>query len=455
MLGASLQIAIIGCGRVGLVTGGCLATVGHQVICADCNEAVVRALRQGRPPLYEPYLDHVLQENLRTGRLKFTADSSEAVRASDVIFLCVGVPQLEGGDADLSALDAAAGQIARTADSPKLVVERSTVPVQTGLQLTHLLSIYNRNRGGSFRVAASPQFLREGTAVADFLHPGRILVGVNEERSAAILREIYAPILQGKFVCPVHAGSCLPGVLPEFLVTSVQSAELIKHAANAFLSIKISYANVVADLCERLEGNVQEVTRAMGLDPRIGPSLLEAGLGFGGARLPKDLEAFRRLAERAGVDSRMLREAENVNRERIELFFKKIERALWVIRDKQIALLGLAYKSDTDDIRGSRAIELYLRLVSAGARVRAYDPQAISGARDAFPQLDGAADPYSAAERADALVIATDWDEFRRLDWARIREGMARPLVFDARNILSPAQMKSLGFEYHSVGRPD
>ncbi len=450
-----MQIAVIGCGRVGLVTGGCLAAVGLHVICADRDEAVVAALQQARPPLYEPHLSQVIEEGLRAGRLRFTSDPGEAVRASQVIFLCVGVPQLEGGDADLSALDAAARQIGQSADSPKLVVERSTVPVQTGLQLSHLLSIYNRDRGGRFRVAANPQFLREGTAVNDFLHPDRILVGVNEEHSTAALREIYAPILLGKFACPVHRSACPPGNSPEFMVTSVHSAELIKHASNAFLALKISYANVIADLCERLGGNVQEVTRAMGLDPRIGPSLLEAGLGFGGSRLPKDLEALRRLSERAGVDSRLMREAEGVNRRRIELFFKKIERALWVLRDKQIALLGLAYKGDTDDIRGSPAIELYRRLVAAGARVRAYDPQALPSARSAFPQLSAAADPYAAAEHADALVIATDWDEFRRLDWERVREAMARPLVLDARNLLPPSHLKSLGFEYHSVGRPD
>jgi len=329
------------------------------------------------------------------------------------------------------------------------------VPVQTGEQLKHLLDVYSPNRHASFQVAANPQFLREGTAVEDFLHPDRILLGVQDAESERTLRQVYAGILQQSFQCPLHPKACPPRKPPKLVLTSVHSAELIKHASNAFLGVKISYANVLADLCERLGANVQEVTHAVGLDPRIGKAFLQAGIGFGGDRLPKDLRAFCRLVEEAGVDAGILQAAEDINRKRIDAFFEKTLRTLWVLKDKQIGLLGLAHKADTDDIRGSPGMEFYKRLAAAGARVCAYDPKAIPNARALYPQLVSCRDPYQAAEGADAVVILTEWDEFRLLDWPRIRDTMVRPLVLDGRNLLSPAHMKSLGFEYHSVGRPD
>ncbi len=450
-----MRIAVIGCGRIGLVTGGCLAAVGHEVKCADRNQDLLQSLQHGHLPFFESYLDQVIRQGLASRKLAFSSDTSETSRASDVIFLCVGVPHLENGDPDFSALDAAARQIGEFAESPKLVVERSTVPLQTGEQLKQLLAVYNRGRAARFCVAANPQFLREGTAVNDFLHPDRILVGVDDTDSEELLRQIYGPILRQEFSCPIHPDGCPPRESPEFFVTGVRSAELIKHAANAFLAVKISYANVLADLCERLEGNVQEVTQAIGLDPRIRPHLLRAGLGFGGSRLPRDLRTFRRLAERAGVDAGILQAAEEINRSRVESFLKKVGKALWVLKDKQIALLGLAYKPGTDDIRDSPAIQLLQRLLAAGARVRAYDPQAMPTVHAALPEIVCAASAYEAAESADALLVATEWEEFRDLDWPRIRDLMARPLILDARNLLSPGLMKSLGFEYESVGRPD
>jgi UDPglucose 6-dehydrogenase len=451
-----MQIAVIGCGYVGLVTGGCFSAIGHQVICSDRDPELIQVLSGDQLPLYEPYLTGIIQQSRRAGQLAFTTDSAAATRAAGVIFLCVGVPQSDSGDPDFSALDAAARQIGAAADSPKLVVVRSTVPVQTGRQLKHLLAVYSRNRVGHFRVAANPQFLREGSAVDDFLHPDRILLGIEDAESEQLLREIYEPVVHRKFSCPVHSPSeCPPRNPPELLVTNMQSAEFIKHATNSFLGVKISYANVLAELCERLEGNIQEVTQAIGLDPRIGPKLLDAGLGFGGSRLPKDLAAFRRLAERAGVEAGILREAERVNLSCVDSFLKKMERALWVLKDKHIGLLGLSYKPDTDDIRGSPAIELCKKLLAAGAQVRAFDPQAMAKAHAACPGIACGANAYEAAEHADAVAIATEWDQFRRLDWERIRSSMARPLVLDARNVLSPAHMKSLGFEYHSIGRVD
>ena len=449
-----LRVSVIGCGHVGLVTGGCLAASGHQVICADRDAERIHLLETGILPLYEPHLAELIQRSRAAGLLMFTSDTGDAARSSDVIFLCVGVPQLADGQSDFAALDSAVKQIALTADSPKLVVERSTVPVRTGEQVKHLLGVYSPNRHASFQLAANPQFLREGTAVEDFLHPDRILLGVNDAESERTLRLLYAAILQQSFQCPLHPKTCPPRKPPKLVLTSVHSAELIKHASNAFLGVKISYANVLADLCERLGANVQEVTHAVGLDPRIGTSFLQAGIGFGGDRLPKDLRAFCKLVETAGVDAGILQAAEDINRRRIDGFFEKTQRSLWVLKDTQIGLLGLAYKADTDDIRGSPGIEFYKRLAAAGARVCAYDPQAIPNARALFPHLVSCRDAYHAAEGADALVILTEWEEFRLLDWQRIHDLMARTLVLDGRNLLDPAHMKSLGFEYHSVGRP-
>lgn len=450
-----LRITVIGCGHVGLVTGGCLASVGHHVTCVDLDHERVRLLDGGRLPIYESHLDDLFSCCRGAGTLTFTCDSDKAVKDAEVIFLCVGVPQLENGDSDFSAVDTAARQIAQAADTPKLIVLRSTVPVQTGDQLRHLFTVYKRNRQVHFSIAANPQFLREGTAVEDFLHPERVLLGVEDPMSENTLREIYAPVLMNNFCCPVHSLGCPPRKTPDLLITSIRSAEMIKHASNAFLAVKISYANVLADLCERLGANVQEVTRAIGLDPRIRPSFLNAGIGFGGSRLPKDLRAFCRLTELVGVEAGILQAAEGVNRKRIDLFFEKVQRSLWVLKDKRIGLLGLAHKAGTDDIRGSPAIELFNRFKAAGAKVHAYDPRAMGQAHCAYPDMICRANAYDVAEHADALAVATDWKEFLELDWKRIHAIMARPTVFDGRNLLSPPQMKALGFEYYSVGRPD
>lgn len=449
-----MQISVMGCGHVGLVTAGGLAALAHRVICADKDPTLIRTLKSGQLPFYEPHLDAVVASGLREGLLRFTEDPAEAVRASDVIFICVGIPLLENGDADLSAWDNLARLIAAHSSSPKLVVERSTVPAQTGEKLMQLLSVYGRRPKAKFRVAANPHFPREGTAVEDFLHPSHILLGIEDSQAEQQLREIYRPILERRFHCPVHGTPCPPRETPEVLVMSMKSAELTKYASNAFLAMKISYANVLGDLCERLEADIEEVTRAMGLDPRIGPRFLKAGLGFGGFRLPRDVKALNRLAGRVGLDCGMLQETDSINRHRIELFLEKIRRAVWVIKGKRIAALGLAYKPHTDDIRFSPAIELIQRLSAEGAEVLAYDPAAMGKARLSHPELRCAADPYEASQGADAILITTEWQEFRQLDWKRIRDAMARPLVLDGRNLLEPAQMKAFGIEYHSIGRP-
>ncbi len=449
-----MRISVIGAGYVGLVTGACLAELGHVVHCTDNDSAKIAVLESGKLPIYEPGLDEIVAKNRRSGRLSFSADPSTAVAQGDVIFICVGTPPLPNGDADLSSIDRVAQMIAAEAKSDKLVVEKSTVPAQTGQQLKRVFEIYGRGRGIRFHVASNPEFLREGTAVGDFLHPDRIVVGVDDETAEKQLREIYRPLLDQNFACPLHNGTCPRRNQPTWLVTTINSAELIKHASNSFLAIKISYANMVSDLAEMLGADIEQVMHGVGLDPRIGAHFLKPGLGFGGFCLPKDLQAFVRLAERHGVDFSMLREAERINHQRIENFVEKLRHSLWVLKGKKIGLLGLAFKANTDDIRFAPSIELIKRLQNEGVRVSAFDPQASEKISERFPDLNCTADAYESASGADALLIVTEWPEFRDLDWKRIHRSMARPLVLDGRNLLSAEEMGALGFEYQSVGRP-
>jgi UDPglucose 6-dehydrogenase len=450
-----VRISIVGCGYVGLVTGGCLAAVGHHVLCVDNDPERVRSLVAGHIPIYEPHLEELIAAARKQDRIQFSGDAAAAVNFGDAIFICVGTPPLENGEADLSAIDAVARIIAAEARGPKLVIEKSTVPVRTGQQLQRALEVYGRASGAKFQVVSNPEFLREGTSVLDFLHPDRIVVGVEEPGAAERMREIYGPILDRRFTCPVHNGACPPGEPPRFVVTTINSSELIKHACNSFLALKISYANVLADLCERLGADVEEVTRAMGMDPRIGPQFLRAGIGFGGFCFPKDIQAFYRLAERAGIDFVLLKEAERINKERIDRFIEKARRVLWVLKGKQVAVLGLTFKAHTDDIRFAPSLEVVRRLLAEGASVRAYDPQAMKKTQTLFPTVKYCQDPYEAAAGADAVLLVTEWPEFRELDWARVHGQMLRPLLLDGRNLLDPARMRELGFEYHSIGRPD
>jgi UDPglucose 6-dehydrogenase len=448
-----VRLTIIGCGYVGLVTGACLAAAGHEVCCTDIDEKRIEHLKAGKVPIYEEYLEEVLKRAVVEKKLSFTADAGEATRAGDVIFICVGTPPKETGEADLSAIDHVARRIAQEARTPKLVVEKSTVPALTGVQLQKAMSAYSCGGDLKFRVASNPEFLREGTAVGDFFHPDRIVVGVEDEVSAVTMREIYQPILEKKFHCPIHLGTCGTTQPGELLVTTINSAELIKHASNSFLALKISYANVIADLCERIGANVEEVTRAMGLDPRIGTQFLNAGLGFGGFCFPKDIQAFIYLSSTVGVDFEMLKAAERVNKQRIDKFFEKIHKALWVIKGKRVAILGLAFKAKTDDIRFAPALEVIRRLLEEGAEVHASDPEAISRTKSIYPKVSYHQDPYETLKGADAALVCTEWQEFRNLDWERAGKLMARRLVIDGRNLYSPQRMQELGFDYHSFGR--
>jgi len=448
-----VRLTVIGCGYVGLVTGACLAAAGHEVFCTDIDDKRIDLLKSGKVPIYEEHLEEVLRRAAARRKISYTSDAGEAIRAGEVVFICVGTPPKESGEADLSAIDHVARQIATEARTSKLVVEKSTVPALTGIQLQRALAAYSRNGELKFEVASNPEFLREGTAVEDFFHPDRIVVGVESEASAAQLREIYQPILEKKFDCPLHAGKCPGGGKGEFLVTTISSAELIKHASNSFLALKISYANVIADLCERIGANVEEVTRAMGLDPRIGSQFLKAGLGFGGFCLPKDVQAFMHLAASVGVDFEMLKAAERVNRERCDRFLEKVRKALWVVQGKRIAVLGLAFKARTDDIRFAPALEVIRRLVADGAEIHASDPEAMTRTKAIFPNLAYHADPYDALKGADAALVCTEWQQFRELDWERAGQSMARRLVIDGRNLYSPKKMRDLGFDYYSFGQ--
>jgi UDPglucose 6-dehydrogenase len=448
-----LRLSVIGCGYVGLVTGACLAEAGHEVICTDIDAARIAQLKAGQVPIYEEHLDKILDSAAKARTISYTADAGEAIRFGDAIFICVGTPPRPDGSADLSAIDHCAQQIAAQARSPKLVVEKSTVPARTGLELQRALAAYSRGNGG-FKVASNPEFLREGTAVEDFFHPDRIVVGVEDPAAAQQLREIYEPILERRFVCPVHStGLCPDGPRAEFLVTTISSAELIKHASNSFLALKISYANAVSDLCEKLGANVEEVTHAMGLDPRIGTQFLKAGLGFGGFCFPKDIQAFISLAGTVGVDFEILKAAERVNKLRIDRFLEKISKALWVVKGKRLAILGLAFKANTDDIRFAPALEVIRRLLEEGAELHACDPEALEKAKKQFPQVHYHEDPYQALEGADAALVCTEWNVYKKLDWERAGRVMARKLVVDGRNLYSPTKMKQLGFEYVSFGR--
>jgi UDPglucose 6-dehydrogenase len=439
---------------VGLVTGACLAEIGHDVLCTDNDRDKIEVINRGSLPIYEPNLDGIVARNCAAGRLGFTSNLGDAVRFGDAIFICVGTPPLQDGDADLSSMDSSARVIAAEARSSKLVIEKSTVPMQTGQKLKRALDIYGRSSGCHFSVASNPEFLCEGTAVSDFLHPDRIVIGVGDERSESQLREIYRPLVEQNIVCPIHNGQCPPKPSPQLLVTSINSAELIKHACNSFLAVKISYANLIADICENMGADVDEVVQAMGLDPRIGPQFLRPGLGFGGFCLPKDIQAFIRLGEKAGADVSLLKDAECINRRRIDRFLSKARHALWTLKDKRIGVLGLAFKPGTDDIRFAPAVELIQRLLQERAKLQVYDPQAMEKTKAILPGIRHCETPYEVAESADALMIVTEWQCFKDLDWQRIERSMSRPLVLDGRNLLDGERMTALGFEYQAIGKP-
>lgn len=429
-----VRISIIGTGYVGLVTGACFAEVGHDVMCVDNDAQKVELLRAGGIPIYEPGLPEIVQRNVANGRLRFTADTGEGVRRAEVIFIAVPTPPRADGSVDMSFVEKVAREIAGNMTEYKIVVDKSTVPVKTGEKVAETIRRYNKQKV-EVDVVSNPEFLREGCAVEDLMHPDRVVIGVASQRPVAKMKAIYEP-----FQAPI-------------IVTDINSAELIKHACNSFLALKISYANALSVICEASGANIDDVVHGMGLDKRIGRAFLNAGLGYGGSCFPKDLSAFVHITQALGYDFRLLKEVQQINADQMARFVKKVHETLWIVKDKTIGVLGLAFKPNTDDVRLSPAIEVARALQQEGALVRAYDPKAMDKAREILPGITYCADPYAAATEADAVVICTEWDEFRQLDLAKLKSVMAHPTILDGRNIFDPRHMAELGFLYKSMGR--
>ncbi len=440
-----------------MVAAVCFAEIGHSVICVDNDESKIAQLRAGEVPIYEEYLPELLDRHRNT-LIEFTTDLHSATQRSQAIFVAVGTPQSQTGSADLSYVDAVASQIARSITEYKVIVEKSTVPVYTNEWISRVIERNGVPRD-LFDVASNPEFLREGTAVVDFLHADRIVIGADNERAGSLLRAIYEPLTSGSYYKAEHA---VPGARstvdpPPFLQTSTKAAELIKHASNAFLAMKISFINVVSNLCEAAGADVEEVSKGIGSDERIGPRFLKAGIGYGGSCFPKDVAAFRYVAEQLGVDFGLLREVEKINAEQKRRFFQKVRSALWTFRGKKLGVLGLAFKGGTDDIRESPAIDLVGQFLKEGCIISVYDPAAMERTKQVLPPsgaLSYAKDAYEAANEADALLILTDWQEFAELDLDRLHYTLRYPIIIDGRNLFDRAIMAQRGFTYLSVGRP-
>ena len=457
MMGTNIQIAVVGSGYVGLVAAVCFAEMGHTVICVDNDDRKVAALQGGDTLIHENHLPELL-EKYRNNKIRFMTDLGEATRECEAIFIAVGTPQSENGDADLSYVEAVACEIARSITSYKVIVEKSTVPVYTNEWVRRAIERNGVDRH-LFDVVSNPEFLREGTAVADFLHPDRIVVGADSDRAAALLRSIYAPLTSGEYYQRSDAigGHCNTAEPPPLLLTSTKSAEIIKHASNAFLALKISFINAVSNLCEATNANVEQVALGMGLDSRIGPKFLRPGIGYGGSCFPKDVAAFRSVAEQMGIDFSLLSEVEKINAQQKKRFLGKIRSALWTLRGKNIGVLGLAFKGETDDIRESPAIDLIEMLLAEGCSVIAYDPAAMKRTQEVLPagaHLRYVNSAYEAAKDVDALLILTDWAEFASLDLTRLNKILRYPIIIDGRNLYDPQVMAQHGFTYLSIGRP-
>jgi UDPglucose 6-dehydrogenase len=429
-----MKLTIIGTGYVGLVTGACFAEVGHQVICVDKDASKIKLLKAGGMPIYEPGLDDLVRKNVEAGRLHFTTSTAEGVEKSDIVFIAVPTPPQPDGSVDLSFIEGVAREIAGAMTSYKIVVDKSTVPVKTGDKVAETIKRYCKAKV-EFDVVSNPEFLREGFAVEDLMKPDRIVVGVRSQRPVQAMKDVYTP-----FQAPI-------------IVTDINSAELIKHAANSFLALKISYINAVSVICEASGANVQEVANGMGMDVRIGRRFLDASLGFGGSCFPKDLSAFIKISEQLGYDFALLKEVQRINANQMDRFVKKIIETLWVLKDKKIGVLGLAFKQNTDDVRMSPAIDLCQRLQKEGAILRVHDPKAMEKAAEVLKDVTYVKEMDEVAEGCDALVIATEWPVFKKLDLERVRKALTHPILFDGRNLFDAQEMEKQGFIYKSIGR--
>jgi len=450
-----VRLAIVGTGYVGLVAAACFAELGHEVTCIDNDDQKIQQLQAGDSPIYEEFLPELLVRH-RGQRLAFTTDLKQGLAGVAAVFIAVGTPATEQGEADMSYVEEVSRAVAQTLDGYKVVVEKSTVPVFTHDWIRRVM-LLNGATKGSFDVASNPEFLREGSAVQDFLYPDRIVLGVDNQRSSKVLREIYEPLSSGRYY---RQETRVPGpadpALPRVIVASAKSAELIKHASNAFLATKISFINAVAGICEAVGADIQEVCAGIGADSRIGRAFLNPGIGYGGSCFPKDLKAFHAVARENGCDFRMLEEVSRVNEEQIQRFVRKVKGALWTLRGKKLAVLGLAFKGGTDDIRESPALAVAEMLLREACELRVFDPAAMERAHARLPKqgVTYCENAYDAAAGADALLILTDWKEFAALELDRLRALMAYPIVVDGRNLYDPTGMSAAGFIYYSVGRP-
>lgn len=429
-----MKISLIGCGYVGLVTGSCLAELGNKVICVDNDSKKIARIKQGKIPIYEPGLEELILNNVKKKRLRFTSSIQEGVKYSEIIFIAVGTPPLENGEADLTGIENVARHIALNLSGYRLIVEKSTVPVETGEWVKKTISTYNKHKA-EFDVASNPEFLREGSAIEDFMHPDRIVIGVESKRARDLLVNLYKPLNA------------------PLVITNIRSAELIKHASNAFLATKISFINAIAYICDKVGADVEEVARGMGLDKRIGQSNLSAGVGYGGSCFPKDLDAFIAISERIGYNFDLLKAVRNINEEQKHFILKKVRDFLWVVKDKTIAVLGLSFKPDTDDIRNAPSIDIIKELLHEGVKIKAYDPQAMNKAKEVLDKAAFCKDPYEACKGADCLLVITEWNEFKELDFKKVKHLLKRPLIIDGRNIYEPKSMKEKGFTYVGIGR--
>jgi UDPglucose 6-dehydrogenase len=436
-----MRLTVVGAGYVGLTTAVCFAHLGNEVMVVEKLPEKVQALKRGEVPFYEPGLEGMLKENQSLGRLSFTTDLKEGLGFSDVIFICVGTPQKPDGSADLSQVEEVAKETARLMEGYKLLVEKSTVPVNTHKLIKRTVERYLKRRGKilEFDVASNPEFLREGSAVKDFLEPDRIVIGVESQRARQIMEALYKD-----FKCPI-------------IFTDPATSELIKHASNSFLAMKISYINMVADLCEKVGADVRLVAEGMGYDKRIGREFLRAGIGWGGSCFPKDIKAFIKMAKDHGVDFSLLEEVDKINQRRAIQFVEKVKSVLWSLKDKTLAVWGLSFKPNTDDIREAPSLRLVSMLLKEGARLKLYDPKAMENFKRLYPpgkDLDYAPDMYSAVEGASALLIFTEWEEFQKANLSKVKELMELPIIIDGRNIYEPEVVRGLGFEYYGVGVP-
>ncbi len=437
-----MDIAVVGTGYVGLVSGVCLAHIGHNVICCDNNEEKIKILQSGGVPIYEPGLEELLEKYRKNKRITFTRSIAEAAKKATVIFIAVGTPSKKNGEADLTYIENVAREVAQVMDSYKLLVEKSTVPALTGDRVERTIRLnlpahlkQGKKAAVEFDVASNPEFLREGSAIEDFMHPDRIVIGVESKRAERLLREIYKPIKA------------------TVVVTNVATAEMIKHASNSFLATKISFINSVAQICDRVGADVLKVAEGMGYDKRIGRSFLNAGVGYGGSCFPKDVDAFVRLAEKNGYDFALLKTVRQVNEEQRHSFIRLLEDKLWILKDKTIAVWGLAFKSNTDDMRSAPSVPIIEILQNEGAIVHAYDPQAMDNAKNVLKDVKYFHDPMSAVKNADCLLLLTEWKEFLEQDFKKVREEMRQAVIFDGRNFLNEKALGDLGFEYYGIGR--